>query len=127
MRRLAHRYKADVAPFAHMGDVEFFEMVKNIPWRSDGKGKEKLQRPYYTLARNGIGGDCDDKNIVLGARFALQGRPFRFVALSKNGGRFHHVATEAMFDGKWLHIDPTYGFNQWGLPMYSYKRKMIIS
>lgn len=126
MKRLAVRYVNDVAPYAHMSVNQFFDKLKRIPWRSDGKGREKLQRPYHTLAQNGIGGDCDDKNIALGAFLHLHGIPFRFVALATNG-RYHHVATEAHIDGKYIHLDPTYSFNTWGLPMTRYKRRLIIS
>lgn len=125
MKRLSMRYRSDVDPYMSMSLMQFYDLVKNIPYRPDPPGNEYLQRPYYTLTQTGGGGDCDDKSIVLGAYLANARIPFRFVAVGAQE-RLHHVITEAFVDGKWLHLDPTYSYNTFGQPLYRYKKRLLI-
>jgi hypothetical protein len=134
MRELSVRYANDVSMFAHLSIIEFYDMVKNIPYKEDPKKVEFLQRPYYTLNQRGKGGDCDDKCIVMGAYLALAGIPFRFVAYGKKAdGRLHHVIVEALItndnntQGKWVHLDPTYSYNTIGVPLHQYQKRLVIS
>ena len=128
MKRLSLRYRNDVAPFLHLSLAQFYNYVKKIPYTPDPKGNEYLQRPYHTLARNGGGGDCDDKSILLGAYLANYRIPFRFVAVGKSKTRpFHHVITEAYINKQWVHLDPTYTYNTFAEPLYNYQKRLVIS
>lgn len=128
MTELSVRYQNDVSEYGHFSIIQFFDFVKNIPYKPDPKKQEFLQRPYYTLKQRGKGGDCDDKAICLGAYCVLASIPFRFVALGrKRDGRLHHVVIEILLGDLWVHLDATYSFNTIGKPMYDYPRHMIIS
>lgn len=133
MRELSIRYQGDVAEFGHLSLLQFYDKIKNIPYKQDPKKQEFLQRPYYTLNQRGKGGDCDDKCICLGAYCALAKIPFRFVALGKTPkGRLHHVIIEVLIGNhrgelRWIHLDCTYSFNVAGKQMYHYPRSMVIS
>lgn len=128
MMKLAIRYQNDIAMHAHLSFSQFFDLIKNIPYKTDPKEMEFLQRPYYTLNQRGKGGDCDDKAICIGAYCAAAKIPFRFVALGRSAnGRLHHVVVEVKINNKWFHIDATYSYCVLGSPMYSYARRMVIS
>lgn len=127
MVRLAQRYAADLAPFAHNSPEEMFDTLKKIPYHEDPKGHEFLQRPYFTLRGDTLGGDCDDKAIVTGAFCVLHGWPFRFQAMGRYKDQpFHHVATDIMLGGKWLHFDPTYAHQILGKYLFKPERIMTI-
>lgn len=127
MVRLADKYRSDVAPFGHLTPQQFFDKIKNIPYNRDPHATEFLQRPYFTLAGNRPGGDCDDKAICIGAYAILHGYPFRFVAMAKNPNTsLHHVATDVMMGGQYVHLDPTYNQNIMGQYLFQPSRSLII-
>jgi hypothetical protein len=127
MKRLSIQYAGDVAPFGTMPLTEYYEVVKNIPYKFDldrnGRLVEILQRPLYTLNGQGFGGDCDDKAICMGAWAHLNGMPFRFKAVGKRlNGKLHHVYSEILMNGEWVVCDATYPHNTLGHAMYPYKK-----
>ena len=133
MRTLSVKYQNDAAMYGHLSLIQYYDLIKNIPYKPDPAKKEFIQRPYYTLNQRGQGGDCDDKAICIGAYCALASIPFRFVACGKKtGGRLHHVITEVLLDdGKgskqWLHVDATYSFNTIGKQLAPYPKRLVIS
>ncbi len=128
MYRLAYAWKEDMAPFASLSLPELFDRLKNLPWRADPEGTELLQRPWYTMNQVGLGGDCDDKAIAVGAYCHLAGFPFRFVAVSRSpNSDLHHVYTEIMIKGSWLIFDPTYAYNVLGRPMGDYAKRLVLT
>ena len=127
MVRLANRYANDVAPFAHHTPQEMFDLLKRVPYNRDPVGREFLQRPYFTLRGESPGGDCDDKAIVAGAYCILHGWPFKFQAMGKFSDKpFHHVATDILLNGDWVHFDPTYSHQLFGKYLFPPARKMTI-
>lgn len=109
MVRLARAYKEDMAPYASFSVQELFDFLKAIPYRADPKGLEYLQRPYYTVNQLGAGGDCDDKAICVAAWALCQGKPFRYVAVSRKKDKpLHHVFAEVKIGTEWVGVDPTY-------------------
>lgn len=127
MVRLACRYHTDVAPYASLSPLEFYEKVKAIPYNRDPHQTEYLQRPYYTLRGQGGGGDCDDKAIVAGAYAVCNRIPFRFVAMGRYREKpLHHVATDLYLNGTWHHFDPTYTDQVFGRYLFPPERRMII-
>lgn len=135
MEELSIRYQDDVAEHCHLSLMQFYDLVKNIPYKEDPKKIEFLQRPYYTLNQRGQGGDCDDKCICLGSYLTIAEIPFRFVAVGKDGGpkgRLHHVVVEALLDDPtgrkiWFHLDATYNFNTIGQQLRNYAKRLVIS
>lgn len=135
MEELAVWYQRDVAEYFHLSLIQFYDFIKNIPYKADPKEHEFLQRPYYTLKQRGKGGDCDDKCICLGSYLAAAGIPFRFVALGNDSGpnaRLHHVITEALIEDskgnkRWIHLDPTYSYNTIGAQLRNYGKRLEIT
>lgn len=127
MYGLAYKWRHDMAPYASMSLPELFTTLKNIPYNADPQHTEVLQRPWYTMNGLGHGGDCDDKAIATGAYCHLNGRPFRFVAVSKHPKKpLHHVYPEINVNGEWLIFDPTYAYNVLGRPMGVYYQRLIL-
>lgn len=127
MRRMVERYYRDMSPYAHIPVTRIFSIVKNLPFRPDPGDKETLQRPLYTMQRQGYGGDCDDKCIVLASWAKLNSIPYRFVAVRRpDRERLHHVFCELWINGKWLHADPTYRFNTLGREREHYAEYVVI-
>ena len=128
MYRLAFAWKEDMAPYATLSLPELFKFLKDIPWRADPGETEVLQRPWYTVNQIGIGGDCDDKAIAVGAYCHLHNLPFRFVAVSRSKDLdLHHVYTEIKINREWLIFDPTYAYNVLGRPMGAYAKRLVLT
>jgi transglutaminase-like putative cysteine protease len=130
MKIIAETYREDVAEYASMNLLDFYTMVKDIPYKYDmvcGKLGEILQRPQYTLNRNGAGGDCDDKAIVMASYAILNKIPYRFKAVGKiPNGAVSHVYTEFQIEGEWIPVDATYPHNTLGKVLSSYKRECFL-
>lgn len=127
MVRLAARYAKDIAPYGHYSPGEFFNFLKGIPYHRDPDNEEFLQRPYYTLAGDRPGGDCDDKAICSGAYAIIHGYPFRFVAMGRSKDKpLHHVATDMRINGGWIHFDPTYSDQVMGKYLFKPEKSMVI-
>jgi len=127
MKRLSIVYADDIAFLGTLSIQEYYDKIKNIPYKFDldSKGNlvEILQRPLYTLNGQGYGGDCDDKAICMASWAHLNGLPFRFKAVGKTlNGKLHHVYPEILMNGQWLVCDATYPHNTLGYPMYDYKK-----
>lgn len=112
MRRLSVVFAGDVLPYVAESPLQFYERVRNIPYREDPDGMELVQRPALTLASRGLGGDCDDKMICMGAYFYQLGIEYRFVAAKRNpNGPLHHTWIQAYIEEKWQDFDCTYAWN----------------
>lgn len=112
MRRMATMYANDVAKYVNWSLLDFYTMVKNLPYIPDPKGQETIRRPQFTLNGLGQGRDCDDKAIVMASYAHSNGIPWRFVVVSQRAnGPFHHVYTEYYLGNKWLSVDATYPWN----------------
>lgn len=126
MKRLAIAYATDMAPYATLSLYELFELISAIPYSPDPDNVEFLKRPYYTLEGIGLGGDCDDKAIMVYAWAYLNGFPARFVAVSREMGMpLHHVYTEVLMRGTWFPFDATYAINTPFHDAFAFERKVI--
>ena len=115
MRQVVEKYYLDMAPYASLSPIEMFELIKNLPYRSDPVDIETLMRPAYTMSMTGPGGDCDCKAVALAAYARLHDIPFRFIAIRRPGRKtLHHVALELYINDRWIFADPTYRFNVLG-------------
>ena len=127
MYRMAVAWREDMAPYASYSLQELFDFLKAIPFNADPEEKEVLQRPWYTVNRIGIGGDCDDKAIAAAAWASLNGYPFRFVATAKAPKKeLHHVHAEFMINGVWVIFDPTYAYNVLGRPLGVISKRLVL-
>jgi transglutaminase-like putative cysteine protease len=115
MREVVEKYYLDMAPYASLSLIQIFDLIKNLPYRSDPVDVETLMRPAYTMTMRGSGGDCDCKALALAAYARLLSIPYRFIAIRRPGRKnLHHVALELYINNKWLFADPTYRFNTLG-------------
>lgn len=127
MRRMVDKYWTDMVPYAHLSFREVFDRIKRVPFKPDPVDVETLQRPQYTMAGTGFGGDCDDKAIALAAWCKATGYPYRFVAVRRPGrSELHHVYCEVQINGQWIHADPTYPFNTEGRPRERYEEYVYM-
>ena len=100
-------------PMSRLSMPAFFNFVKDIPYRRDEKPVEVLARPAHILKFARLGMDCKKKNSLMAAWCRAQNPPvpYRFIASSsRDDKRVHHVFCQAMIDGKWTTMDPTYAW-----------------
>ena len=113
MDRLSKQYLKDLIPYAGLNLIQFYYLLKNIPFKSDPKDNEFLQRPAATLYGLSKYGDCDDKSIVLKSFCFLKNIPARFCAVSNFfHRRLHHIYIEVLLCDEWKPLDPTYHSNK---------------
>ena len=116
MYRLIEQYSGDIdhitvkgKPLSSLNLFEYFNYVKNIPYRKDIKGIEVVSRPGKIIDNKNVGMDCKKKSILISAYLKNRGIPFRLIASSKRPDkRIHHVFPQMKIDGKWLNMDATY-------------------
>jgi hypothetical protein len=88
---------------------DFFDLVKNIPYRRDPRPVEVVARPYYLFKHRGLGLDCKKKSILCAAYFKYRGLPFRFIGSSNRPDKkVHHIFPQVKLDNEWLNFDATY-------------------
>lgn len=133
MHYMVSRYHSDMLPYIHYTLPEIFTIIACIPYRDDPPD-ETIQRPFYTMARLGSGGDCDDKAIALASYAVLTlkpdpstGIPYRFIAARRmDRDVLHHVYTEIYLYGRYIPADCTYNFNCLGAERVTYAEKRVI-
>jgi len=116
MYRLIDQYSGDIdfihvkgKPLSSFNLFEYFDYVKNIPYRKDIKGIEVVSRPAKIINNKDVGMDCKKKSILISAYLKSRNIPFRLIASSKRPDkRIHHVFPQMKIDGKWLNMDATY-------------------
>jgi len=98
-----------------MNLADFFNMVKNIPYKKDTEPVEVLARPYIVFQNMHKGADCKKKSILMGAWAACNRKPYRFVGISKKADKsIHHVFPQIKLSGAWVNADATYPENVLG-------------
>lgn len=112
MEEMVRKYNQDIpVEFVCWSLVDFFDLVKALPYIPDPKGTESVQRPKFTLDPNWEGSrDCDDKAIVIGAWLYRRFIPFRFLAVAYEPGAVvsHAVVECHPPDAKAFIVDATY-------------------
>lgn len=84
---------------------EILSFVRDkVRYVRDTRTVEILQVPRRTLQ---IGGDCDDKSILLAALLSSIGHRVRFIAVSYMPNQYSHVWVQDEVRGKWLDLEPT--------------------
>ena len=98
-------------PIGKMTLQEFFNFIKNIPFKVDEKPIEYVARPYYIMKERGI--DCKKKTIMVASFLKLHDIPFRLIGSSiRPDGKIHHIFPRAFINRQWRTIDATYPENQ---------------
>lgn len=116
MREVVEKHYRDMAPYASLSLIQVYNLIKSLPYRPDPEHAETLMRPRYTMNMQGYGGDCDDKVIALASWARLRNMPYRFVAIRRPERKnLHHVSLELYIKDRWVHFDPTYRFNMYGV------------
>ncbi len=118
--RFAEQYKSDLQPFQNMSLLEFYDYVHNLPFKADPQGKERVQRPLFTLSPAWEGSrDCDDKSTLLGAFMRLKGIDFALTVAGR-GTTPHHVYPKVIANGLLFPLDATYpGRGGFGKKLYN--------
>lgn len=84
-------------------------VVKNVPYKNDPDGMERLTAPIHFVQRNQIGGDCDDMVMILSALLNALGIKTRIKVISWRKKEFTHVVLEVYNGSKWFELDATMG------------------
>lgn len=105
-------YYRDLGDYLDSSLQQFFDFVRQIPYREDPSDMEVVMRPKYMLYGNGslqlAGLDCKKKSILIGAWLNAHGIPWRLLAVSERPDKqIHHVFVQAKIEGQWRNIDPT--------------------
>jgi hypothetical protein len=90
---------------------EYFNLVKNIPYRRDPKPIEIVTRPYYIFKYSKLGMDCKKKGAAIAAYLRYKNYKYRAIGTSQRPDkRIHHIFFQ-FFDPKkaeWITADATY-------------------
>ena len=96
-------------PLSALPLKEFFDFVREIPYRRDKKPIEIVSRPYYIVKHLSLGYDCKKKAVLMASYCKLNSIPFRFIGSSqRKDGKIHHIFVQGLFNGQWLNLDATY-------------------
>jgi len=88
---------------------EYFDFVRNIPYRKDGAPVEVVSRPYYILKHKNLGADCKKKAILMASFLRLKRIPFRYIGSSnRKDKKIHHIFVQGKIDGEYKNLDATY-------------------
>lgn len=106
--------------------VEYFNYVKNIPYRRDPKPREIIARPLHIANFQNLGADCKKKSIMIAAWLKRNNIPFRFIASSRRKDkRVHHVFPQGRIAGQWVNLDATYKRNRIAMPRIDTKQEVL--
>jgi len=116
MYRLIDQYSGDIdrikvngKPLSSLNMFEYFDFVKNIPYRKEIKAIEVVGRPEKIIQSRKSGMDCKKKSILISSYLKKRNIPFRLIASSKREDkRIHHVFPQMCINGKWYNMDATY-------------------
>jgi hypothetical protein len=108
--RIVKGFWRDIGPGIETTLGEWFNFVRNIPYKEDPQSAEILARPSYLLDfRRFRRMDCKKKAILIASWLEGHGIPWRLVAVSERPDRaVHHVFPQGLIGGQWRNIDATY-------------------
>lgn len=113
MYKLVDTTSADLSGLDKMPLLDFYDFVKNIPYRQDKKPREIIARPKHLLKYRRSGLDCKKKAILIASWAKRNNVPFRFVATSRRPTKkIHHVYPELKIADRYIPVDATYNTNR---------------
>lgn len=129
IRRLSQEYAGDLSAVKiggidadKMSLADFYDYVKNIPYRRDIAPREIVARPAILLKHGKKTGlDCKKKCTLILSWAKQRGVPARIITSSRRPDkRHHHVFPQLYIDGKWINVDATY-------PTYNFGEKKLLT
>lgn len=90
---------------------EFFDFVKNIPYRRDPRPLEIVSRPYYIIKHRKLGHDCKKKSVLCGSYLRMKNYKYRAIgSSSRPDKKIHHIFMQLLDpkDQQWKNVDATY-------------------
>lgn len=100
-------------PLSELSLPQYFNFVKNIPYRRDKQPIEIIARPYHCIKYRDLGLDCKKKSILMGAFAKVNRIPYRFIGSSRRPDKkVHHIFPQVKIEGVWRNIDATYPQNK---------------
>jgi len=113
MYNLVDRTAADINGLSKVPLCDYFNLIKNIPYRRDIKPREIIARPKHLFKFKNAGLDCKKKSLLIAAWAKQNKIPFRFVATSRRPDkRVHHVFPQILLSGQYINVDATYPYNR---------------
>ena len=98
-------------PISKLTLQEYYDWVKNIPYRRDPENSEIVARPYYIIKHRALGMDCKKKGTIIAAYLRNHNYKYRAIgASSRPDYKVHHIYFQ-LFDPKenaWKTCDATY-------------------
>ena len=98
-------------PLSKLTLREYFDFVKNIPYRKDPRPTEIVARPYYIIKHRALGADCKKKGILVAAFLRMKNFKYRAIGAStRPDEKVHHIYFQ-LYDTKkrtWRNVDATY-------------------
>jgi len=127
MYGLIDKYSADISrtyikkngrlvPLSSLPLLDYYNVVKNLPYLRDEKPIEVVARPRLLLDGNFRGLDCKKKAVLIGSWLHKNGRRsipgfmgWRLISVStRPDKKIHHVFPQVKINNKWLNLDATY-------------------
>lgn len=100
-------------PLSKLTLQEYFNLVKNIPYRKDPRPYEVTARPYYIFKHYKLGMDCKKKAVAMGAYLRMKNFKYRAIgSSSRPDHRVHHIYFQYFdtTDHTWKNADATYNY-----------------
>lgn len=98
-------------PLSKLSLPDFFNFVKNIPYRKDPSPREIVARPYYIIKHRALGADCKKKGTLICSFLRIKNYKYRAIGSStRPDGVICHIYFE-LYDPKekqWKPVDATY-------------------
>jgi hypothetical protein len=90
---------------------EYFDFVRNIPYRRDPENSEIVARPYYLIKHRALGLDCKKKGTLIAAYLRIKNFKYRAIgSSSRPDGKVHHIYFQLWEpkEKRWKCCDATY-------------------
>jgi hypothetical protein len=106
------KYFTDLKDLIHYSFEDFYEYVRNIPYRNDPSilyNSEIIARPKYLFTAGKL--DCKKKAVLIAAHCNGQkpAIPYKFGAISERPDKIlHHVLPIVKINNGWVVADATY-------------------
>lgn len=98
-------------PLSDLSLKEYFDFVRQIPYRRDPRPIEIVARPYYIIKHRSLGMDCKKKGTLICSFLRIKNYKYRAIgSSSRPDGQIHHIYFE-LYDPKmkqWKTVDATY-------------------
>jgi hypothetical protein len=100
-------YTRNSVPLSNLPLTDYFDLVKNIPYKRDPHLSEIVARPKIGFSLSNA--DCKKKAIMIASYLKRHNIPYRFIGSSSaRNRRIHHVFPQALISGQWVNLDATY-------------------